>query len=118
LKYKVYIDGNDLKYHVPDDFHGVRIFFDEKSIKANTKCWAECGITQVVLDCSQPNIIVKEDWDLAMKNAVPSSLIERRYILNGLKAMYKGLRMAYWGIKCTYISGPFWRLYYKVRGKR
>lgn len=68
-KYKVYVCGNDARYHIPFDACGVNIYFSIEDLKAGEKCWEECGIVELVLDCSQPNEIVKENWELAIKNS-------------------------------------------------
>jgi hypothetical protein len=36
--YKAYICSKDALYHIPDDYHGIDIYFSEKSIKEQRKC--------------------------------------------------------------------------------
>lgn len=46
-EYIAYCCKTDWDYHFPDDWHGVDIYFSEKSIKAHRKCVEECGIVKV-----------------------------------------------------------------------
>jgi len=46
-EYTAYVCQTDWDYHFPDDWHGVDIYFSEKSIKAHRKCVEECGIVKV-----------------------------------------------------------------------
>lgn len=117
MRYKVYVDTTDLKYHIPDDSFGIRIYFDEESLKKHEKCWEECGITQVILDCSSPKVIVEENFKLAMANAITSEEVETRAIVSGFKTIRKGFRELWWGMKSK-VTVPFWRLFYKIRRRK
>lgn len=46
-EYKAYVCKTDWDHHFPDDWHGVTLYFSEKSIKAHRKCVEECGIVEI-----------------------------------------------------------------------
>ena len=46
-EYTAYVCQTDWDYHFPDDWHGVNIYFSEKSIKEHRKCVEECGIVKI-----------------------------------------------------------------------
>ena len=46
-EYTAYVCKTDWDYHFPDDWHGVDIYFSEKSIREHRKCVKECGIVKV-----------------------------------------------------------------------
>lgn len=47
---EIYMCKTDYQYHIPDDMHGVNIYFSEESIKKNRKCVESCGIVKLKLD--------------------------------------------------------------------
>lgn len=54
MKYKAYICSKDAEYHIPDDYHGIHIYFSVKSIKEHCKCisndnWG-CKIVEIEID--------------------------------------------------------------------
>jgi len=46
---EVYLCRTDFNLHIPDDMHGIRIFFSEKNIKNAMKCVKDCGIVKCKL---------------------------------------------------------------------
>ena len=44
-----YVCKTDWIYHVPDDYHGINIYFSEKAIRELMPCVEECGIVKIKL---------------------------------------------------------------------
>lgn len=45
----VYLCKTDHDFHIPDDKHGIKIFFSEEDIKREMKCVKNCGIQKATL---------------------------------------------------------------------
>lgn len=117
MKHKIYVDGIDYQYHIPDDFGGIQVFFSKESAKANLECWKECGIMELTLDCNNPKIIVREDKELALENAQTVEQISLDYIKKGPKKIWKEFQHLFWGIK-NYIRCQYLKIKRKVYEKR
>lgn len=113
-KVTVFIDGTDARWHIPDDSHGIRVFFSEASLKAHTSCWEECGVVQATLDLSKSKIVVEENHKLAMKNAKSSDQIALDYFKRGPKRIRKELNDMWWGFK-GWVRCGFRKLRAKIR---
>ena len=54
MKHKVYCCSKDALYHIPDDYHGIRIFFDKISAIEQISCLEEnkgsCKLVEMELD--------------------------------------------------------------------
>ena len=121
MKHKVYCCTTDARYHIPEDNGGIQIYFSLDSAKRHCSCWEECGVTELILDCSKPKVAVKENFELAMKNARTSNQIAWDYVRNGpykiLKTVFVVLRDIKWAIK-ELARYNYYRLLYRIYGKR
>ena len=46
---EVYICKVDFDYHIPDDKHGIKVFFSKEDLEKNYGCVKECGIVKAKL---------------------------------------------------------------------
>ena len=69
-KVDVYMCSVDVAHHIPDDTHGIRVYFSKKDIKKHMNCVSKgCGIIKATLDFTNVKTVQKEDWDLMMKHS-------------------------------------------------
>ena len=68
MNYKAYVCRTDWLYHFPDDWHGVNIYFSEKSIKTHRKCIKECGIEKVVVVSEKEYDKLQEELEILRRN--------------------------------------------------
>ena len=52
-KTKVYVCKTDFDYHIPDDMHGIQIYFTEKDLRRDRECVAECGVVEMEIEFSK-----------------------------------------------------------------
>lgn len=107
-KIKIYVDGTDAAYHIPDDAAGIRVYFDVDSMKQHNKCWEECGIIQLELDMSKPKVVVPENPKLARKNAISGDQVIVHTIKSGFKDILKALKAIKWAVG-SYITSRYYR---------
>lgn len=54
MKHKAYICSKDCDYHIPDDWHGIDIYFSEKSIREYKKCISDkehgCKVVEITIE--------------------------------------------------------------------
>lgn len=53
----IFLCKTDFDYHIPDDLHGVTVYFSEENIKKCRVCAEYCGIVKLQLDLSTMQVV-------------------------------------------------------------
>lgn len=92
----VYLCGTDARYHIPGDAAGVRVYFSESCLRERSPCCSHgCGITRLILDCSDPFIVEPEDWEKMKASSITLEEAMRRDLVRSYKAIWYSIVKAF-----------------------